>query len=66
MEEGTSPGIKKIKSKVPLADMFGYATTIRSLTQGRGVYTMQFFMYSECPKQVFNQLVQEKEQAKGG
>jgi len=52
--------IQQIKSTVPLSEMFGYATTLRSLTQGRGIYTMKFFMYSECPKQVFEALVAEK------
>jgi elongation factor G len=41
-----------IKAKVPLADMFGYATAIRSLTQGRGTFTMEFFRYEEIPKNV--------------
>jgi len=49
-----------IKAHVPLSEMFGYATVLRSVTQGRGVYTMEFFMYSECPKQVFDSLVAEK------
>ena len=49
-----------IKSHVPLSEMFGYATTLRSITQGRGVYTMEFFMYSECPKQVFEKIVSLK------
>ena len=40
--------------------MFGYATALRSVTQGRGVYTMEFFMYSECPKQVYDSLIAEK------
>ncbi len=41
-----------IRSKVPLADMFGYATAIRSLTQGRGTFTMEFFQYEEVPKNI--------------
>ena len=57
-------GIKKIKAHVPLSEMFGYATAVRSLTQGRGVYTMQFFSYSECPKNVYQALVAER--SKGG
>jgi len=44
--------------------MFGYATALRSLTQGRGVYTMQFFRYSECPKQIYDSIVEGK--SKGG
>jgi elongation factor G len=49
-----------IKANVPLSEMFGYATTLRSVTQGRGVYTMEFFMYSECPKQTFEKIVSAK------
>ena len=41
-----------IRAKVPLADMFGYATAVRSLTQGRGTFTMEFFQYEEVPKTV--------------
>ena len=41
-----------VRSFVPLAEMFGYATALRSNTQGRGNYTMQFDHYSECPKSV--------------
>ena len=45
-------GGKQIKAEVPLAEMFGYATTLRSLTQGRATYTMEFKQYSEAPKNV--------------
>lgn len=41
-----------IKSKVPLSEMFGYATDLRSFTQGRGQYTMQFSHYAQAPKTV--------------
>jgi elongation factor G len=37
---------------MPLAEMFGYATALRNLTQGRGAYTMQFFSYSPLPEAV--------------
>ena len=39
-----------IGASVPLAEMFGYSTVLRSLTQGRAVYTMQFSHYAEVPK----------------
>ena len=43
-------GGKVIKAEVPLAEMFGYATNLRSLTQGRATYTMEFKHYSEAPR----------------
>jgi elongation factor G len=45
-------GGKVIKAEVPLAEMFGYATNLRSLTQGRATYTMEFKHYSEAPRNV--------------
>ena len=46
------PGVQVVKAIVPLGEMFGYATDLRSRTQGRGVYTMQFSHYEEVPKSV--------------
>ena len=45
-------GVQTIKAKVPLSDMFGYATALRSKTQGRGIYTMEFSRYEEVPKNI--------------
>lgn len=45
-----------IKALAPLAEMFGYATTLRSMTQGRAIYTMQFAHYAEAPKSVVEEL----------
>jgi elongation factor G len=45
-------GVKLVKAEVPLAEMFGYSTTLRSLTQGRATYTMEFKHYAEAPKTV--------------
>jgi elongation factor G len=45
-------GGKAIKAEVPLSEMFGYSTTLRSLTQGRATYTMEFKQYAEAPKNV--------------
>ncbi|MGE3845215.1 MAG: elongation factor G, partial [Vicinamibacterales bacterium] len=51
MDDMTGGG-KAIKAEVPLAEMFGYSTTLRSLTQGRATYTMEFKQYAEAPKNV--------------
>jgi elongation factor G len=45
-------GGKTIRAEVPLAEMFGYSTTMRSLSQGRATYTMEFKHYAEAPKQI--------------
>jgi elongation factor G len=50
-------GVRVIGAHVPLADMFGYATDMRSLTQGRAVYSMHFFRYEEAPKNIQEQIV---------
>ena len=50
-----------IKAKVPLANMFGYATDLRSFTQGRGNYVMQFSHYAQAPKSVVEQIVTTKQ-----
>ncbi|ANY18074.1 elongation factor G [Bordetella pseudohinzii] len=50
-------GGKIIKAEVPLAEMFGYATNLRSLTQGRATYTMEFKHYSEAPKNVADEVI---------
>ena len=47
-----------IKAVVPLSDMFGYATTLRSMTQGRAVYSMQFARYEEAPRSVQEQIIE--------
>ena len=53
-------GIKVIDANVPLAEMFGYATDLRSRTQGRGNYTMQFDHYAEVPKSVAEKIIGKK------
>ena len=50
-------GGKAIKAEVPLSEMFGYATTLRSMTQGRATYTMEFKHYAEAPKNVAEAIV---------
>lgn len=58
--EDRMAGIKTIGAKVPLSEMFGYATTIRSLTQGRASYTMEFDHYEEVPNNIAQQIVEGK------
>lgn len=53
-------GGKAIRAEVPLAEMFGYATTLRSLTQGRATYTMEFKHYAEAPRNVAEAVIAEK------
>lgn len=53
-------GGKSIKAEVPLAEMFGYATQLRSLTQGRATYTMEFKHYAEAPRNVAEAVIAEK------
>ena len=53
-------GIKLIKAEVPLAEMFGYSTAMRSLSQGRATYSMEFKHYSEAPKNVAEAIISKK------
>ena len=53
-------GIKAIKAEVPLAEMFGYSTTMRSLSQGRATYSMEFKHYVEAPKNVAEAVINKK------
>lgn len=53
-------GMKGIRAEVPLAEMFGYATSLRSLTQGRATYSMEFKHYAEAPKSVAEAVINSK------
>ena len=53
-------GGKTVKAEVPLAEMFGYSTQLRSLTQGRATYTMEFKHYAEAPKNVAEAVINKK------
>jgi elongation factor G len=55
--QSTEQGLAKVTSKVPLATMFGYATDIRSKTQGRGIFTMEFSHYEEVPRSVAEPII---------
>ncbi len=54
---GSDQGIAKVTAKVPLAEMFGYATDIRSKTQGRGIFSMEFSQYDEVPRNVAEAII---------
>jgi elongation factor G len=53
-------GIKVIDAEVPLSEMFGYATTVRSMTQGRASYSMEFLEYKEVPRNVANEIIEKR------
>ncbi|MFO6424815.1 elongation factor G [Motilimonas sp. KMU-193] len=59
MDEGPA-GLKIIRAKVPLAEMFGYATDVRSATQGRASYSMEFKEYNEAPKNIADAIIEAK------
>lgn len=60
--EGMEPrsGVQVIRGFVPLAEMFGYATDLRSKTQGRGTYVMQFSHYEETPKSITDEIIKKR------
>jgi len=60
MDDIAGGGGKIIRAEVPLAEMFGYSTTLRSLTQGRATYTMEFKHYAEAPKNVAEAVISAK------
>ena len=61
IEEMTDRGkLKVVRAKVPLAEMFGYATSLRSMSQGRANYAMEFLHYAEAPRHVVETIVNKK------
>ncbi|MBT9315503.1 elongation factor G [Leptothoe spongobia] len=54
---GSEDGIAKVSANVPLAEMFGYATDIRSKTQGRGIFSMEFSRYADVPRNVAEAII---------
>ncbi|HWP81994.1 MAG TPA: elongation factor G [Bacteroidota bacterium] len=59
--EGMNPrkDAQVVRAMVPLAEMFGYATTLRSMTQGRALYTMQFSHYEQVPRSISDQIIEK-------
>ncbi|MBW2099604.1 MAG: elongation factor G [Deltaproteobacteria bacterium] len=62
-DEGT---ISVVESQVPLAEMFGFSTVLRSSTQGKAQFTMEFFMYKQVPQSIAEELVENAEKEKKG
>jgi len=60
MEDISGGGGKVIKAEVPLSEMFGYSTSLRSATQGRATYTMEFKHYTEAPRNVAEAIINAK------
>jgi elongation factor G len=60
MDDIAGGGGKLVRAEVPLAEMFGYSTSLRSLTQGRATYTMEFKHYSEAPRNVAEAIISAK------
>lgn len=56
----TKPGVQVVNAEVPLGEMFGYATDLRSQTQGRGTFTMEFLKYNEVPKNIAETIVGQR------
>ena len=56
-------GLQVINAHIPLGEMFGYATDLRSLTQGRGTYNMEFSHYSEVPRNIADKIIGERNKA---
>jgi elongation factor G len=59
-EDIAGGGGKIVKAEVPLAEMFGYSTALRSATQGRATYTMEFKHYAEAPRNVSEAVISAK------
>jgi elongation factor G len=60
MEDIPGGGGKIVRAEVPLAEMFGYSTTLRSLSQGRATYSMEFKHYAQAPREVADKVVAER------
>jgi elongation factor G len=60
MTDRSGLGLKVIEARVPLSEMFGYSTSLRSLTEGRGNFTMEFNHYEPVPNNIAQQIVEGK------
>jgi elongation factor G len=62
-QEKTTTGVR-IKANVPLADMFGYISTLRTMTSGRGQFSMEFSHYNACPNNVAETVIAKEKEKK--
>ena len=62
-QEKTPTGVR-VKADAPLSDMFGYIGDLRSMTSGRGQYSMEFSHYAPCPSSVSKEIIEAAEKAK--
>ena len=60
LEMGDRDSVRLVDAEIPLSEMFGYSTTLRSMTQGRGSFTMEFGHYAEVPKNIAEQIAEGK------
>jgi elongation factor G len=64
MNSGTNEGYAIIEAEVPLSEMFGYSTDLRSATQGKGEFTMEFAKYSIVPRNVQEDMMKKYQEKK--
>jgi len=57
-------GLQVIRAQIPLAELYKYSTSLRSLTQGRGAHTREFSHYEEIPKEIADKVIAEAKAAK--
>jgi len=60
VETSNTGNANEVTSYVPLSEMFGYATDLRTFSQGRGIYSMEFFKYQECPKTIAEKIAKQR------
>ena len=66
MIEGQDAGVSgvRIKANVPLSEMFGYIGSLRTMTSGRGQFSMEFAHYAQCPNSVSDKVIEEEREKK--